>query len=99
MTRGRGDRINPHNIRCLCNRFVAAPVNECTHSNGPHRRIYLDEVCELLGWGEPIEDIARRLGVELKSIDRVAYRRGTAQERAVIRRAMEGHQKRQDRAA
>ena len=66
---------------------------------GPARRIHPDEVAELLRWGASIDDIANRLGVKVRSIYRQAYRNGTAEERAVIVKAMEGRRSGWSRAA
>lgn len=80
----------PYNVHCPdCKRLIKVGA-VCAHPT-ERRLIHLDEVCELLGWGEPIDDIARRLGVQVASIERVVLRRGTEQERAVIRRALESH--------
>ena len=55
------------------------------------RRIYLDEICDFLGWGVSIDDIAARLGVKVASIERVAHRRGDEHQRATIRRSLAQH--------
>ena len=47
-------------------------------------------IAELIGWGVSIQEVARRLDVKLQSIERVALRRGTEQEKAVIMRALQG---------
>jgi hypothetical protein len=86
--------VSRHDLQCQranCRRFHRAGT-QCVHAKHD-RRIHLDEVVELLIWGASLEDVAYRLGVLEQSIYRLAYRRGTPEERAVINRAMEGRKK------
>lgn len=80
--RQSNDRIN---ARRRAARAARGPLRP-----GSHRIIHLDEVAELIGWGVSIQEVARRLDVKLQSIERVALRRGTEQEKAVIMRALQG---------
>ena len=66
---------------------------------GSHRRIWIEEVVELIQWGTSMQDVARRLGVRVASIERAALRHGTPEERAVLRRAMEGLSRHRSAAA
>ena len=85
----RGCRCDP------CRKAKADHYRQHTfrRTEGSNRRIHLDEITELIQWGTSIEDIAKRLQVQPQSIYRLAYARGTAQERAVITRAMDGLRK------
>ena len=57
-------------------------------TSGPAPTIDLEEVAFLLSCGESLPSIAHRLGVAVGSIERATLRRGTDDERRIVKAAI-----------
>ena len=90
MTRRRGERLAPHDLRCTCGKFLPANGPDCDHQRNYPCVIEVDEVLFLLSTGASVVEVAQRLGVKVASIERVFFRKGSEQDKAVLYRHLRG---------